>query len=38
VKRMRPSPLPRRLDRMKAEVDRGEESLDRKLRYLFWIN
>ena len=38
VKRMRPSPLLRRLGRMKGEVDRGEESLERKLRYLFWIN
>jgi hypothetical protein len=37
-KRMKSSPLPRRLDRMKSEVDRGEESFERKLRYLLWIN
>lgn len=38
LEQMKPSPLPRRLERMKGEVDRGEESLERKLRYLFWIN
>ncbi|GMV15099.1 MAG: hypothetical protein HS104_17470 [Polyangiaceae bacterium] len=37
-RQMKPSPLPSRLSRMKGEVDRGEESLERKLRYLFWIN
>jgi hypothetical protein len=35
---MRPSPLLGRLRRMKGEVDRGQESLERKLRYLIWIN
>jgi hypothetical protein len=35
---MKPSALLRRLSRMKNEVERGEESIDRKLRYLFWIN
>jgi hypothetical protein len=38
VRSMKPSPLPRRLARMKREIDRGEEGLGRKLRYLFWIN
>jgi hypothetical protein len=35
---MKPSPLLARLLRMKAEIDRGQEPLERKLRYLFWIN
>jgi hypothetical protein len=35
---MKPSPLPRRLERMKGEVERGDESLERKLRYLLWVN
>ena len=35
---MKPSPLLRRLQRMKQEIDRGQESLNRKLRYLFWLN
>ncbi len=26
------------LQRMKGEMERGEESLERKLRYLFWLN
>ncbi len=38
VRSMRPSPLIGRLRRMKGEVDRGDESLERKLRYLLWIN
>lgn len=38
VRDMKPSPLPRRLARMKSEVDRGEETMERKLRYLIWIN
>jgi hypothetical protein len=33
-----PSGLIRRLARMKSEVERGEESLERKLRYLLWLN
>jgi hypothetical protein len=35
---MKASPLPGRLSRMKGEVDRREETIERKLRYLFWIN
>jgi hypothetical protein len=35
---MRRSPLLGRLARMKQEVDRGKESLERKLRYLLWVN
>ena len=38
VATMKPSPLPRRLLRMKGEIDRREEGLERKLRYLFWLN
>jgi hypothetical protein len=37
-KSMKPSPLPGRVQRMKAEVDRREETIERKLRYLLWIN
>lgn len=35
---MKHSPLLGRLQRMKGEIDRGHESLDRKLRYLLWLN
>jgi hypothetical protein len=35
---MKPSPLVARLVRMRAEIDRGDEALERKLRYLFWLN
>jgi hypothetical protein len=38
VPSMRPSKLPDRLRRMKGEIDRDVERLDRKLRYLFWLN
>ena len=38
VKEMKPSPILKHLERMKKEIDRGEESLERKLRYLFWLN
>lgn len=38
VPTMTPSQLPTRLMRMKDEIDRGEESLERKLRYLLWLN
>ncbi|HSA19942.1 MAG TPA: hypothetical protein P5076_00725 [Myxococcota bacterium] len=38
VPEMKASPLPSRLARMKTEVERGEESLEKKLRYLFWLN
>ncbi len=36
--RMKHSMLPRRLDRMKNEVERGQESIEQKLRYLLWVN
>ena len=36
--KMKPTLLISRLKRMKNEVERGEESLERKLRYLLWIN
>ena len=32
------SPLIKRLHRMRKEIDRGEDSLERKVRYLFWLN
>lgn len=35
---MKPSPLPRRLLRMKGEIDRQDEAFERKLRYLLWLN
>ena len=35
---MTPTPLPSRLQRMKQELDRGEDTVARKLRYLFWLN
>jgi hypothetical protein len=35
---MLPSKLIGRITRMKKEIDRGEESVERKLRYLFWLN
>ncbi len=35
---MRPSPILGRMERMRKEMDRGEESMQRKLRYLFWLN
>lgn len=38
VRDARPSALPRRLLRMKGEIDRDEEGFGRKLRYLFWLN
>jgi hypothetical protein len=38
VERMKPSPLPRRLARMKGEVDAHEEEIEHKLRYLLWLN
>ncbi len=38
VARMRPTPLIGRLTRMAGELVRGEETFDRKMRYLFWIN
>jgi hypothetical protein len=38
VRKMKKSPLPGRVARMKREVDRGEETIERKLRYLLWLN
>jgi hypothetical protein len=38
VREATPTGLIRRLSRMKSEVERGEEGLERKLRYLFWLN
>jgi len=35
---MNASPLLGRLARMKGEAERGEESFERKLRYLLWVN
>lgn len=38
VKKMKPSPLPGRLHTMRKEIERDEGELDRKLRYLLWLN
>ena len=38
VRKGKPSGLPHRLHRMHQEMERGEESFERKLRYLFWLN
>lgn len=38
VSSMKPSALPKRLARMKGEVDARHESIEHKLRYLFWLN
>jgi len=38
VRRIARSPLLRRAKRMKREVEAGRESIDRKLKYLIWIN
>jgi hypothetical protein len=38
VPKMKPTPLLKRLARMKREMEQGEESLERKLRYLLWLN
>ncbi|CAN5816339.1 hypothetical protein BH11MYX2_BH11MYX2_03310 [soil metagenome] len=35
---MKASPLPGRLRAMKTQMDRGEDTFDRKLRYLLWLN
>lgn len=37
-KSMKPTRLVERLLRMKGEIDRGEESFERKIRYLLWLN
>lgn len=38
VPKMHATALVGRLQRMKGELDRGEETLAKKLRYLFWLN
>jgi hypothetical protein len=38
VKTMKASPLVHRLMRMKKELDHGDETFERKLRYLLWLN
>jgi hypothetical protein len=38
VPEMKSSPLVKRLVRMKGEIDRRQEPLERKLRYLLWLN
>lgn len=38
VASVKPSPLPTRLRRMKDEIERHDDELGRKLRYLFWLN
>jgi len=35
---MKPSPLVKRLAAMKQQLDHGEDTFDRKLRYLLWLN
>ena len=35
---MKPSGLPKRLARMKGEIDARQEDIEHKLRYLFWLN
>lgn len=35
---MKPSALPKRLLRMKGDIDAHNEDIERKLRYLFWLN
>jgi hypothetical protein len=32
------SPLPGRLHRMREDLDHGQDTFERKLRYLFWLN
>jgi hypothetical protein len=36
--KMHPSPLVARLRAMKTQLDRGEDTFERKLRYLLWLN
>jgi hypothetical protein len=38
VRDMPRSPLPARLAQMQREIERGAESMERKLHYLLWIN
>jgi hypothetical protein len=35
---MRASPLVERMRHMKAELDRGDDTVDRKVRYMMWLN
>jgi hypothetical protein len=35
---MKPSPLVKRLEKMKRELEHGEDRLEKKLRYLLWLN
>jgi hypothetical protein len=35
---MKPSPMVGRINAMKQQLDRGEDTMDRKLRYLLWLN
>lgn len=35
---MKPSPIVGRLSRMKSELERDEDTFERKLRYLLWLN
>jgi hypothetical protein len=35
---MKPSPLVHRLDRMKRDLEHGDDTMGRKLRYFFWLN
>ena len=35
---MRPSPLVGRIRQMKDQLSRGDDTFERKLRYLFWLN
>jgi hypothetical protein len=37
-KSMKPSPIVARLRKMKDELSRGEDTFERKLRYLLWLN
>lgn len=37
-KTMPATPLVKRLDAMKQQLDRGEDTFERKLRYLLWLN
>ena len=38
VDEMKPSPLPKRLRRMETEIGHGDDTWQRKLRYLLWLN
>lgn len=38
VPTMRPSPITARIAQMSAEIERGEDSFEKKLRYFLWVN